>query len=138
MLQWIQSTRRVSNIARLHPASIGEIAGRLPLLLAAGHYIAVAARNEAGLLGWISARSQLRLEARPEAEITALVVDARMRRAGIGAALVDAAEAWAWEAGLDVVVVRSNAARAQSHPFYAGHGYSRAKTQHVYVKQLAT
>jgi len=32
--------------------------------------------------------------------------------------------------------VRSNVARAQSHPFYAAMGYDRVKTQHVYCKAL--
>jgi hypothetical protein len=33
-------------------------------------------------------------------------------------------------------MVRSNAARAESHPFYEALGYVRSKTQHVYTKTI--
>jgi len=65
-----------------------------------------------------------------------LVVDARQRRQGVGRRLVAAVEAWAARRGLELVSVRSNVARAESHPFYERLGYARVKTQHAYRKRL--
>jgi len=45
-------------------------------------------------------------------------------------------EAWARCRGLAQMSVRSNATRAESHPFYEGIGYQRTKTQQVYRKRL--
>jgi GNAT superfamily N-acetyltransferase len=55
----------------------------------------------------------------------------------VGRALVAEVEGWASARGLREVSVRSNVARAESHPFYERLGYVRAKTQHVYRKVLA-
>jgi hypothetical protein len=46
-------------------------------------------------------------------------------------------EQWAANRGLDQMTVRSNVARAESHPFYQRLGYIRAKTQHAYHKALS-
>jgi uncharacterized damage-inducible protein DinB len=64
------------------------------------------------------------------------VVDPSCRRQGVGGRLVEAVETWAMARGLDVIVVRSNVTRRESHPFYERHGYTRAKTQHAYRKSL--
>ena len=70
------------------------------------------------------------------AEILGLVVDASVRRQGVGQQLVAAAEAWANAHGLPGMTVRSNVVRAESHPFYEALGYVRIKTQHTYRKVL--
>lgn len=128
-------------IARLsgelgYPASERDMALRLSLLLAeAGHRILVAA-NRDGLLGWIGVERRISLETGEKIEIVGFVVDARARRRGVGQALLLAAEQWARSEGFDALMVRSNAARIESHPFYEKHGYLRRKTQHVYFKGL--
>lgn len=76
------------------------------------------------------------LQSGARAELTALVVDAGMRRRGTGAALVAASEAWAWRRGLPAMVVRSSLSRDASHAFYVGVGYDLHKTQHVYLRKL--
>ena len=67
-----------------------------------------------------------------QVELVNLAVSAAARRLGLGRALVHAVEAWAVDRGLGAVVVRSNVVRPESHAFYAGLGYTRTKTQHVY------
>ena len=76
------------------------------------------------------------LETGERVEIVGLVVDDAARRRGIGQLLVDAALDWAREIGIGEVIVRSNVARGESHPFYEGAGFERIKTQHVYLKRL--
>jgi ribosomal protein S18 acetylase RimI-like enzyme len=87
-------------------------------------------------LGWIHVGERQLLEADSYCEILGLVIDSRHRRQGWGARLVAAAERWAAERGHAQMAVRSNIARAESHPFYEGIGYTRVKTQHVYRKVL--
>ncbi|CAN5781327.1 GNAT family N-acetyltransferase [soil metagenome] len=129
------------DIARLanqlgYPVSDQQIAGRLTRLLgSAAHFIAVAAMPPS-LVGWVAAERRLLLESGERVELVGLVVASTARRAGIGRALVQAAEAWAVAQKLRVISVRSNVARAESHPFYERLGYTRTKTQHAYSKQL--
>lgn len=89
-----------------------------------------------GLLGWIGVERRSTLETGDKAEIVGLVIDARARRLGVGQALTEAAEDWARQQGFDALMVRSNAARIESHPFYLKHGYRLRKTQQVYSKPL--
>jgi GNAT superfamily N-acetyltransferase len=128
-------------IARLsgelgYPAPTEEVAARLAILLSLpAHFIAVAAEDDS-LLGWIEIERRLTLESGARAEIVGLVVGAAHRRAGVGRALVAAAETWAAAEGLGAVAVRSNVVRAESHPFYERLGFLKHKTQHVYVRDL--
>ena len=130
-----------AEIARLsaelgYPASVEEISSRLARLLPqSAQFIAVAAGPER-LLGWVQTERRMLLESGEKAEIVGLVVGVEARRAGVGRALVLAAERWAYSQRLGTVVVRSNIVRAESHPFYEGIGYERRKTQHTYAKVL--
>lgn len=130
-----------AEIARLsgelgYLSSPEDVVARLSELLEQGAFVAVATQHEPLLSGWIAADARLTLESGRKAEITGLVVDSRVKRSGIGARLVAAAENWARDSGYCAIVVRSNAARLESHPFYMGQGYAKTKTQHVYSKQL--
>jgi len=120
-----------------YPAQPEQMQARLALLLPqARQFIAVAA-SEHALYGWISVERRLLIEYGERVEIVGLVVDARVRRSGVGKALVAAAEDWARAQGVDAITVRSNVARAESHPFYEHLGFVRRKTQHNYAKMLA-
>jgi len=113
-----------------------EFAERLARLLPdPGQFVCLAEASD-GVLGWIAAARRLILESGDSVEIVGLVVAARGRRRGIGAALVAAAERWAAGLGVSRVVVRSNVARAESHPFYLQLGYAPTKTQQVYRRRL--
>ena len=130
-----------AEIARLttllgYPASTAEIARRLAVLLRSpAHFIAVA-EGASNLAGWIAAETRVLLESGERAELVGLIVDPGARRSGIGRALVRAAEDWASAQNLDVISVRSNVVRLESHPFYERLGYARQKSQHVYLKHL--
>ena len=134
-----------AEIARLagelgYPAATAEISTRLKLLLGQPiHFIAVAAARESSqkqLLGWIAAEERTLLVSSPQIDIMGLIVSQAVRRQGVGHALIAAAEHWAGERGQKYIAVRSNTRRQESHPFYEGLGYSRKKSQHVYVKEI--
>ncbi len=109
---------------------------RLAPVLASPVHAVTVAELHGRLVGWIGAEARRLVESDPFVEITGLVVDGTLRRAGVGRLLVAEVERWAAQLGHREVHVRSNAARVESHPFYLGRGYTRAKTQHVYVKAL--
>jgi GNAT superfamily N-acetyltransferase len=130
-----------AQIARLagelgYPVDATAMAARLDALIGNPRQCVRVIDGEGRLAGWIAAERRLSLEAGERVEITGLVVDGASRRDGVGRTLVAAAEAWAREQGIEVVVVRSNVQRQASHPFYEGLGYVRQKSQHVYAKHL--
>jgi ribosomal protein S18 acetylase RimI-like enzyme len=131
-----------AEIARLsaqfgHPARVPDLAARIAVLHEMpSQYLAVAEVPDATLLGWIQVERRLVLVTGDRAEIVGLVVDAAARRCGVGTLLANAAQQWAHAAKLGQMVVRSNVVRDASHEFYVALGYSRAKTQHIYVKSL--
>src|SRR5262245_17379146 len=119
-----------------YPMTVAEMTERLAVLLPNElHYIAVAMTG-ARMLGRVHVEHRSSIEGGDRAELMGLVVDADARRGGVGRKLVEVAERWALSRGLSSLVVRSNAARELSHPFYLALGYSRDKTQHVYSKAL--
>lgn len=82
--------------------------------------------------GWIDVHERVLLESPAHAELGALVVDASVRRAGVGRALVDRAIAWTRERRLPTLRVRSNVVRPEAHAFYPALGFALMKTQHTY------
>jgi GNAT superfamily N-acetyltransferase len=100
--------------------------------------VLVACRIDGTVIGWVHGAEQRFLEADLRCELLGLVVDSAHRRRGVGQELVAAVEQWARTRGLGEISVRSNVARAGSHPFYERLGYRRIKTQHVYRKPLSS
>lgn len=96
----------------------------------------VAVGVSGNVAGWLHAHTAQLIESGFRAEIFGLVVSPSVRRKGIGRALVAEAEQWAASLGAEVVVVRSNVARAESHAFYPSLGYENTKTQRVYRRRL--
>ena len=136
---------QVTDAARL--AKLSEVLGypvepelmkrRLERLLSRpDHVVLVAESQTDGVVGWIHAVEQDILEIGRSCEILGLVVAADQRGHGVGRRLVEWVERWAFERGLKQLSVRSNVARAESHPFYERLGYTRVKTQHAYWKHM--
>ncbi|MGH8025383.1 MAG: GNAT family N-acetyltransferase [Pseudoxanthomonas sp.] len=130
-----------AEVARLctqlgYPTTADEMAARMSVVISAGDRQVFVVESGDRLLGWIGIELRTTLETGRKAEIIGLVVDAQARRSGTGKALVDAAENWVRQNGLDALMVRSNTVRLESHPFYEGIGFVRRKSQHVYFKAL--
>jgi GNAT superfamily N-acetyltransferase len=120
-----------------YPMTADDMAQRLAMLLADDRHCVFVVDGDGALAGWGHVEHRVLLEEGDRAEVMGLVVDARSRRIGVGRALIDAIEAWSAARGIGQITVRSNVVRQQSHPFYLALGYSRSKTQHVYVKPIA-
>jgi len=100
------------------------------------HAVLVALDQADAVIGWTHVSVLRPLEMQPCGEILGLIVDEHARTVGVGRQLVAAAEAWARTRGFAEIVVRSNAARTLSHPFYERIGYQRLKSQHYYQRPL--
>jgi GNAT superfamily N-acetyltransferase len=119
-----------------YPVTAEEMARRLAVLLPNERHLVAVAAGGGALRGWTHVEHRFSLEGGDRVELMGLVVDSKSRRGGLGRELVALAEAWASARGLASLTVRSNAARAESHPFYEKLGYARSKTQHVYGKTI--
>jgi GNAT superfamily N-acetyltransferase len=97
-------------------------------------FVAVDAHGR--VLGWTHVVPRLHLEETAFAELAGLVVDHAARGGGVGASLLQAAEAWARQHGFVRLRVRSNVVRERAHRFYLREGYSERKRQVVFEKTL--
>jgi GNAT superfamily N-acetyltransferase len=120
-----------------YPSTTAEAAARLAALPQDGtHGVYVAEDDQGVVVGWVHVFRYTILEHDAVAEVAGMVVDAGCRRGGIGKKLMAAAENWARERGLSRVLVRSNIIRHDAHVFYEGIGYTRLKTQIVFLRKL--
>ncbi|HVV95634.1 MAG TPA: GNAT family N-acetyltransferase [Rhodanobacteraceae bacterium] len=120
-----------------YPASRRQIATRLAGVEAeTSARVIVAEDAEGRVIGWLHVAARAQLTEDSCAEILGLVVAERSRDAGIGAALVRAAEAWARSEGCAGIRVRSRDTRERAHRFYERHGFARVKSQLVLAKPL--
>jgi GNAT superfamily N-acetyltransferase len=121
-----------------YPVEAGELAERMAAIVKRGRESAllVAVDGSDAVVGWIHAERLRLLELPPTASISGLVVDERKRSAGIGAALLAAAEDWARAQGMRSIQVRSRTTREGAHRFYEREGYRRIKTSFVFGKAL--
>ena len=97
----------------------------------------VAVDSSGQAVGWLQAHAAHIVESGFRVEITGLIVSPSLRRSGVGRALIKEAERWAKNRSAQVIVVRSNIKRVESHAFYPALGYTATKTQQVYRKPLA-
>ncbi len=113
------------------------IARRLRAITASGSdLLIVAVAADGTVVGWLQAHAAHIIESGFRVEIVGLIVNPEQRRSGVGRALVAEAERWAVSSSAEVIVVRSNVQRVESHAFYPALGYSPTKTQSVYRKVL--
>ncbi|RFU48956.1 GNAT family N-acetyltransferase [Paraburkholderia sp. DHOC27] len=107
-------------------ASEDEVAARLDLILHRPDHRLLVYPGEAGqLLGWIHAGVNLIVSSGRYGEVLAFVVRDGERGAGIGGALLAAAEQWirGHESHPTSIVIRCNNERTRTHAFYVRHGY---------------
>jgi GNAT superfamily N-acetyltransferase len=120
-----------------YPADVASMVERLKdLLPRTDQGIFVAAGTDDRLVGWVHIymRSLVMLDL--HAELGGLVVTDGAQGQGIGAALLEVAEAWARAQGGALMIVRSNQVRLRAHQFYLRLGYEMVKQSLVFHKNL--
>ena len=91
--------------------------------------ILIAENDSAEIVGWVHVLAEYRLTGAPRAEICGLVVAPATQGRGVGRMLVEAAESWAREEGLQALTIRANVVRGEAHDFYRHLGYDEIKKQ---------
>lgn len=115
-----------------------EIEGRLKDMQDLNQYAVFVVELPNGqIAGWIGVYLFRSVETGSWAEVNGLVVDRRIRRRGIGKALLNAGEVWARSLGSQTISVRSNITRDRAHRFYEDNGYAHIKTQKEFHKHLS-
>ncbi len=108
-----------------YPTDANEMIVRLRTLLTeANNHLVAVAELSGNVVGVIAAALSFHIEhAGAYGRITALSVDEKQRRQGIGAALLAYAESWLFRHGTTVCIVNSHLRRLDAHRFYEREGY---------------
>jgi GNAT superfamily N-acetyltransferase len=115
-----------------YPASAEAVARRLAQLEASDADSVVVAEADGEVVGLASLHTSLSIECdEPAAKLSAIIVDERHRRRGIGEALVAAMEAEARERGCCLIFLTTAARRADAHDFYRRLGFEETGLRFV-------
>lgn len=121
-----------------YPVQVAQVGERLPPISFSPDAVLLVATGAAGeVIGWIHAELKRSLLGPLAAQVMGLVVSEAQRSQGVGAALLEAAEAWASERGCSLVLVGTRVTRERAHEFYRRRGYRLLKTSHFFEKELA-
>lgn len=96
----------------------------------------VAVVPRVGVVGWVGIAAVPALLSSARADVDGLVVEDEYRGHGVGARLLEAAEAWARRRGCTSIRVLSNVIRERAHRFYVRRGFELRKSEHVFTKAL--
>lgn len=118
-----------------YPTSATEMESRLENIILERRNAVFVAELDL-VVGWIHVSLIQSLESGSFAEIRGLVVKESRRNAGVGTALVAAAESWALKNGCRQIRVRTNSVREKAKTFYKNLGFQQKKTQEVFDKIL--
>jgi GNAT superfamily N-acetyltransferase len=119
-----------------YPTSAEALLGRLAALHSTDAAVIVSTDADDVPTGWCQVELHRSLVAPMSALILGLVVGEGHRSAGIGAALLAAAEDWARARGCQRLVVATRITRERAHRFYAREGYEVSKTSYFLTKAL--
>ena len=121
----------LAHIARLmgelgYPATPEQVRARLARVAGDDGYAAYVAEVDGRVAGFLGLQRGWAYEhEKPYARIVSLVVDAQVRRRGVGARLVEFADEWARERGAYGLMLNTNVRREEAHLFYESMGFSR-------------
>jgi predicted N-acetyltransferase YhbS len=119
-----------------YPSTAADVEHRFGQLAASDSDAVLVAEREDAVIGWIHVSRVPSLAVSDTALIGGLVVDEKHRSGRVGAALLQAAEAWAVAQGARTMTISSRIARERAHRFYLRVGYEHLKTSHIFSKSL--
>lgn len=113
-----------------------DVDARLAAFPDSHHVVVAVGGPDHEVIGWAHVAADHSLIVGDRAYLGGIAVHEDWRGRGVAAALLDAAERWAFAGGHDIVTIRSGTERRGAHGFYRSHGYIPRKTQLVFDKRL--
>ena len=113
-----------------------ELAHRIDAVFATDGHALLVAEKSGHVVGFLHVFARPALEKPPEAVVQAMAVEKEARGAGIGRALMTAAEDWARARGFSSVALFSKVGRDDAHGFYEYLGYSPVATSNLLRKMI--
>lgn len=135
----IKDTERITNLCEQleYDVTNQQIEERLTTIQNNdAHVVYVATLENEYVIGWAHAYICDSLVISTPAMILGLVVDKNYHHNGIGRALMQQIEQWAFLVGCDSVLLRSNIKRRKAHLFYEKIGYTNIKQSLTFYKSL--
>ena len=108
----------------------------LQVLLASPRNKILVAESQGQVLGYVHLEDYDLLYAPHMKNVLGIAVAGKVRRQGVGKALLQAGEEWAWETGAVAVRLVSGETRKGAHAFYQSLGYTGNKLQRNFKKAL--
>lgn len=100
--------------------------------------LVVVAESDGLVVGYVQAEEHRLVYEPLLVNVMGIAVSSAARRLGVGAALMDAVEAWARERGAHGLRLVSGETRLDAHAFYERLGFTATKRQMNYRKPLTT
>ena len=101
-------------------------------------YKVIVALKDNNVVGWMTLYQRIRLEDDAFLQVTALVIDEKVRGEGFGRLLLAYAEKEALKSGFTCVGLHSNKRRTKTHEFYKHVGYSLLKESYFFEKEFGS
>ena len=88
------------------------------------------------IIGWMHIALTKALESRPFVEIRGIVVKEKHRGKGAGTKMIQTAEKWTREKGINRLRIRTNITREETREYYRNMGFISLKKQEVFEKEI--
>ncbi len=120
-----------------YPVTPAEVADRLSRVTSPRHGRVVVAVDDRGdVIAWTTVEEVEHIHSERHTEISGFVVDESHRGRGVGGVLMTEVERWARERKLPYVRLNANVTRTAAHRFYRSLGFTLAKQQYAFRKEL--
>lgn len=88
------------------------------------------------IIGWMHIALTKALESRSFVEIRGIVVKEKHRGKGAGTKMIQTAEKWTREKGINRLRIRTNITREETREYYRNMGFISLKKQEVFEKEI--
>jgi GNAT superfamily N-acetyltransferase len=121
-----------------YPDNLADFDKRFSLInkLPHHHLVVAEALNDKLVVAWMHLEIRYLLVSPFKVQISALVVDEKMRGHGVGKKLLTYAENWTKNCGFKDIFLYSNITREDAHSFYIKYGYQNSKDSKMFSKIL--
>lgn len=121
-----------------YPDHLGDFDKRFSLInkLPHHHLVVAEAVNDKLIAAWMHLEIRYLLVSSFKVQISALIVEEKVRGQGVGKKLLSYAENWTKNCGFKDIFIYSNMIKEETHSFYLKLGYQNSKDSKIFSKIL--